>query len=385
MKIAYDTTSIREFKVGQISPKGIVTTMTIGGRTVHPTSRFWTSLCSTFSSYGLSTKLFGLFPHHEVFDRIATRTNDRVRYALEEESGNLLAVTTPTKPLIRYDAISQVLQGREAQNIGYGKGVIQSTHTPPFMSDFKVGGDDFAHQFIMETPVDGFGQPLIYLSLLRMVCTNGAVGYARAFKTEIQIGKEDGDAPLFSIQRALDSFNNEEGFAAMRQRFEAATNSWGSVYEAYLLDKILTKLAGHNAYTTNNNAPSKLVDRLAGQREVELLGVNADSNANPLNLRIMRAFTKLTGDLPMIYSVPSLDAFQEKRMRKLPVKCGVYDLINFATEVATHHCTHEAGRSLQAWVGSMISSEYDLEGSRSKYGDFTDFFTSTDDVPSSDN
>jgi hypothetical protein len=53
-----------------------------------------------------------------------------------------------------------------------------------------------------------------------------------------------------------------------------------------------------------------------------------------------------------------------KKLKTLPAKCSVYDLINFATEVATHHSDTTAARRLHGWVGGLISNEYDLEGAK---------------------
>ena len=40
----------------------------------------------------------------------------------------------------------------------------------------------------------------------------------------------------------------------------------------------------------------------------------------------------------------------------------MYDLLNFASEMATHRATPLAGRHLQAYIGSLISDEFDMEG-----------------------
>ncbi|MEZ4236145.1 MAG: hypothetical protein R3F59_08280 [Myxococcota bacterium] len=58
----------------------------------------------------------------------------------------------------------------------------------------------------------------------------------------------------------------------------------------------------------------------------------------------------------------------------LPAKCRVYDLINFASEVATHHALPEAAWQLQGWLGRLISDEYDLEGTAEGSADFDAFF-----------
>jgi len=62
-----------------------------------------------------------------------------------------------------------------------------------------------------------------------------------------------------------------------------------------------------------------------------------------------------------------------KRQRALPVKCTVYDAINYATEVATHYATPSGARLLNAWVGGTLGEEYDMEGTKDKFTDFAAF------------
>jgi hypothetical protein len=70
----------------------------------------------------------------------------------------------------------------------------------------------------------------------------------------------------------------------------------------------------------------------------------------------------------------NLDALSVKRQRTLPAQAKVYDLLNFASEVATHHATAAGNRTLQAFLGDLISNEYDLEGTGEHLGDWRDFF-----------
>jgi hypothetical protein len=70
----------------------------------------------------------------------------------------------------------------------------------------------------------------------------------------------------------------------------------------------------------------------------------------------------MSGELSL-YGLANLDALSVKRQWTLPTKAKVYDLLNFASEVATHHADEYGARSSQAWLGSLISGEYDLENS----------------------
>ena len=96
----------------------------------------------------------------------------------------------------------------------------------------------------------------------------------------------------------------------------------------------------------------------------------SETDASPL----FHSFHKMTGDLTQIYGLANLDALTVKRQRTLPAACKVYDLLNFASEVATHHASEHGNRSLQAHIGDLISGEYDLEGTVDHLSDWRDFF-----------
>jgi hypothetical protein len=61
-----------------------------------------------------------------------------------------------------------------------------------------------------------------------------------------------------------------------------------------------------------------------------------------------------------LHQMANLDALSAKRQRTLPAACRVYDLLNFASEVATLHATEMGNRLVQAFIGDLISGEYDL-------------------------
>ena len=156
----------------------------------------------------------------------------------------------------------------------------------------------------------------------------------------------------YALVRALEGFNNEEGYAALRQRFESATTSWASVNEANKLYRTLIRV--HH----DRELPGCLV--AAG-------GDGARAAALPL-------FHRITGDISHIYGLANLDALSVKRQRTLPVACKVYDLLNFASEIATHHATEAGRRRLHAYVGDLLANEYDLEGSTTQFAEWRDFF-----------
>ena len=96
-------------------------------------------------------------------------------------------------------------------------------------------------------------------------------------------------------------------------------------------------------------------------------------------------FRHMTGNLHGIYGLANLDAISQKRQRVLPARCRVYDLLNFASEMATHRAAAAAGRRLQGFIGSLISDEYDMEGTAQSVTDFADFFVEDSSKDSSVN
>lgn len=353
------------------SGKRVASTVLLNDEPLQPTERFWTSL---YARYGFNKSFFKYFDYPEVFQRISNvESQDRMRLCIERdhESGvnRLLAVSNPTKPIVRHDDLMQTLEQHDSLGLSYCGGIVESTHAPRVGGNsFQISGDNFSNRFIMSTPIDGYGLPSIYLALLREICSNGIVGYAKTFRSSLALGRGDDDV-IYSIVRALDGFGNDEGYAALRQRFEAATQSWASVYEAMSLYKLLIRLL-HRSHVPSSvtNAVSNL-EILAGF-EAETTLELPDSSSSP----IVTAFHKMTGDISQQYGLANIDALSVKRQRTLPVRCTTYDLLNFLSELATHHADELGARESQAWLGTLVSNEYDLESSRDTFDEFQDFF-----------
>ncbi len=339
------------------SGKSFVREVLLDGEPVRPSKRFWNSLHLRF---GFTSNIFRYFSHAEVFGRISESCpDDRVRWCLErgaDGAGTLLAVTNPSAALIRHDDLLDLLGRYGVTEVKYTNGVVSSQHAPRLSGTFEVAGDGFQNKFVLDTPIDGFGRPSVYLSLLRLICSNGAVGYSPAFRSELSVGKGEGGV-AFALTRVLDGFNNEDGYAALRQRFESATKSWASVNEVNRLYRLLARV--HNGGEVHGDGASAC-------------------DGTPL----FHAFHKMTGDLTGIYGLANLDALSAKRQRTLPAACRVYDLLNFASEVATHHATETGNRRLQGFIGDLVSGEYDLEGTVEQFADWRDFFVGNEKTTS---
>jgi hypothetical protein len=350
--------------------QAVVAAVLVGGEPLVPTERFWTSL---YTRFGFNGSIFRYFRHHEVFERIAQTETDRLRLCIERDQadgkGRLLAVSSPGKPIIRYDDLMDTLTRYGGQGVCYADGIVETTHIPRAGSgSFQIAGDEFSNRFVLAAPIDGYGLPNVYLSLLRHVCSNGAVGYAKAFRSSLSIGRGNDDVN-YSIVRALEGFTNDEGFAALRQRFEAAAKSWASVYETQTLYKHLVRLLA-GRHVGGDGASLVGPGGLARLLQAPQPGTGLDEIGSPLLI----AFTRMVGDPSSVYGLANLDALSVKRQRALPTKAKVYDLLNFSSEVATHHADEYGARSSQAWLGSLISGEFDLEESCTSFGSFQDFF-----------
>jgi len=343
----YGFTKVRDlYAVGQrrrACGKATISAITVEGMQAVPTKRFWQSF---FVRFGISDNVFRYFEPTEVFQRVSERApDDLLRYCLEldhEKPPRLLAVSHPNRAVIRYQEVLDVASRYGGRDAKYADGIVTTTHTPRSGDQpFQIGGDRFDHRFVLETPVDGFRHPKIYLSLLRQICTNGMVGYTRAFRSDVSLSKDI----AFCIGRALETYDNGEGYAALRQRFESAQTSWASVRECLDLYKSLIKVKERKDVTSDT---------------------------------LMRDFYRITGNLNELYGLANLDALSVKRQRILPARCRVYHLLNFASEVATHHSTPEGARTMQAYIGSLISDEYDMEGTAETTTDFSDFFVQSE-------
>jgi hypothetical protein len=353
----YGTSRIQDMVVRASSdPNGNkrVQSIELSGRPVQPTKRFWKSLHLRF---GFTENIFRYFSHDEVFERISrVAPNDRIRWCIQkDENGDesLLGVSNPTSPLIPYDEVTDLLRRYDAEEVKYANGMITSRHATRAGDAFMIAGDDYRNKYMFEIPIDGFGKPAIFLSLLRLICSNGAVGYNPAFRSELNVGRGN-DRIDFAIIRALEGFNNEEGFSAMRQRFEAAANSWASVYEVQRFYHVLVNL--HNQGLLRSTKTVRSNDRVVTASD------------------LIASLNRLAGDFSEIYGLANLDALTHKRQRTLPSKCKVYELINFASETATHHVDPTAQRRIQAYIGELVANEYDLEGTADRFSDWSDFF-----------
>lgn len=299
--------------------------------------RFWQSV---FARYRFGSSTFRYFRPEEVFRRICeVSRDDRLRVMVEYRKQGppvALAVSKPADQLVSIDDVRDLARSHLARDAHYADGIVRCTFTPRSGERaLAIGGDQFANRFVLDVPIDGYGSSRIHVALMRLVCSNGAIGFHRAFCSDVPASK----SPRHTLQRAIECFDHADGFAAIRERFQAAQTSWASVREAHGLYRQLVK--------TKAVHPAR-------------------------KIQAIEDFDRLTGRIQEFYGLTNLDTLPARRQRLLPVKCRVYDLLNFASEVSTHVAEPAESRHLQSWIGGTLAEEYDLEGTAEQAREFAD-------------
>jgi len=309
----------------------------IDGEPCRITDRFWKSI---FTRYRFGASTFRYFHPEEVFARIRdVSKSDTLRVAIERRAGRpprALAVSRPDGRTVTIAEVTDLADTHGGSGSAYADGVVSCTFTPRSGEKaLAIGHEDFANRFTLEVPIDGFGLPRIHVALLRLICENGAVAMHRIFASDIPASK----TPLHTLRRAVECFDYGDGFAAIRERFAAAQASWASVREAHSLYRTLVKMKSTGA-----------------ERRT----------------RLFEDFNRITGRMQEFYGLTNVDTLPVRRQRLLPVKCRVYDLLNFASEVATHVAAQDDTRPLQTWIGTRLADEFDLEGTAGQVPEFAD-------------
>lgn len=315
----------------------------VEGQRCATSSRFWKSIFRTYR-FGAST--FRYYHPQEVFSRVCeVSRDDALRVMIEHRRKGppvALAVSRPRHALVSIEEIRELSQTYGATSSFYRNGVMSCTFTPKSGEQAQaIGGDHFANRFVLDVPIDGFGAAQIHVAILRLICANGAIGYNRAFASEIPSSK----MPYHTLTRAIECFDHADGYAVLRERFLAAQSSWASVREAHTLYRQLVKTS-----------------LTAGA------GVSG----------VLEDLDRLTGRVREYYGVTNLDTLPVRRQRLLPVQCRVYDLLNFASEVATHRVRPGSARPIQAWIGGVVADEFDLEGTAETVTEFADLLLGGD-------
>ncbi len=311
-------------------------------KTVCATDRFWRSLAS---KVGFSENIFKLFTHEEVWERIKqTRAltnkntaDDRLRLVVDGRNNSALAMTPAEKGYINYEKYLELATEHGGQGFSYGDGIITSVHDCVDSPAMRIADEEFRPRIYVETPIDGYGHPNVYLGMLREICSNGIVAMASAFRTEVTTSQQVNDVGqspiMYTLDRMFETFSNDEGFDALARRLEAARTTPLSLSEASRFIRILQKYR------------------------------------SKMDWEEIKGFEALLGDFCHEYGLVDPRQLSRKQMAILPTHATIYDTINFFTEITTHNTSGtnrndtRFNRKVQGEIGRVLASPsgFDLE------------------------
>jgi len=349
-----------EVKAEGVPPKvPEVSEITLRGEVLSPSDRFW---CSVWSRYQVTQTIFRYFTHREVFDRISRTVSRPVRLCIQRtpyvedsrwEGQVALGVSSPGTKKVYFDDAVAALGRLSPEGMDYRAGTMVSLHSPERGGLLEAGPDSYSMKFQLEIPVDGYGMPVVIPLLSREGSGTCIAGDASVFRSGVTVGKKD--SVVDTICRVVESYSNEEAFSAMQQRMTSAQRSYASLLEALSFLRLLKSL-------------------LQGDFRLSFIAnMFAAGDSTPPRAAALASFWDLVGDMRAQYGVAQLASISEKRMRAIPVRCTVYELLCLASELATHQLTGKAVALMNKFTGAMISREYDLEESKTEFGEFEDF------------
>lgn len=347
MTIAYKSANLAKMKITAPENKKrlesyvITSTFADGSEAEFSTSRrFWSSFNRKFA---ITDNIFTHFTPDEVFQRIASGPLGKETFRLTLEAGvdqksEALGISALKKTVITPDMVQSVVKEYGGTGLRYGGGVYSATFAPQAGGSrlLKIGGDDFNQRFNIDFPIDGVGGPTATLALLRSICVNGLVGLSPLFQSDIII---DGENPMNNLSRAVQSYNNEEGWHQLAERLQSAQTSFPSVREVTKAEEVLVKM-----------------------------GVTVD---------VQKTFKDKFGSVERRYNLASANEISKKLQAQLPMNGTVYDLFNFMTEVTSHSTLASVAAKQNishGLIGDMLTEAYDLEGTAKKSTQFEEVF-----------
>ncbi|MCQ2388599.1 MAG: hypothetical protein MJ138_02685 [Kiritimatiellae bacterium] len=294
----------------------------LGGTEYKPSARFLKGLAQRMK---VSFSIFELFTPVEVIGRAAERAADLpLRVTLDHEKNEALAlVEDKGVPMPAGNVEIVMREDPRLQKFDYDDGVITGSFA--LGESWDVQGDSrYSVHINVQVPVDGMGTPCVTLSTLRQVCSNGAVAEAPLFRTKMEIKDNSGE----HFRRLLRSFNNPRGIEALHERLLAANGTKASVDEVFRVMSFVKR-------------------QVRDARHQMLLCERLEAVADNPCVR---------------YGVTDLASIGERRRGLLPVGCSVADLMNFASELGTHHADLiKNPRAVDALTGEFFAKGYDLE------------------------
>ena len=285
--------------------------------------RFYKTLAAEL---GIPYGVFGFFTPLEVMERAAAKVPDlQLRVTVDTEGRQALGLTQNKGLPMPINYIENVLHNdKRLTGVEYSDGVLSAMLD--LDDPWDVPNDStYGMRVRCRVPVDGVGMPDMSLATWRQVCSNGAVAETSLFRTKMEIKDNSGE----HFRRLLASFSNPSGVEMLQERMCNAAETKASVGEVVLLEGLIRR-----------------------------------SVANARNQMLLRERLNDVADNPCVrYGVTDLANIGQKKRPLLPVGCSVADLLNFASELGTHHSDLlKSDSTLQSFSGTLLSKGFDLEG-----------------------
>ena len=287
------------------------------------TPRFVSSLAKKLK---ISSSVFSFFSPQEVLERAAEVQPDQEFVATFDNSTHqILGIIDRDKKILPPSIGCKIFsEDPRLHSAYYENGIWQGELYLDEVFNINNSGE-YTRRLNIQYPIDGIGTPSIYLAVERQICSNGAVAQVAAFRTDIEINDESGT----HLSKLLRSFNNQYGFSALEERIDIAQQTMASVNELMMVDNLLME------YVQDKKSYHKLHDRLY----------------------------EIAGEPCFTYQTTSLNNIPAKKRALLPVNCAVNDLLNFCSELTTHHGNLLTSSSaFNVASGRTLGGEFDLEG-----------------------
>ena len=296
--------------------------LAVDGEEYKPSHRFLKGLAQRMK---VPLGVFELFTPLEVIHRAAERAPDlHLRLTVDREEHKALALIEDRGVPIPAGNIEIIMKDdRRLQEFDYHDGVITGRFDLGEAWDIPNDSKYGVH-ISTEVPVDGMGTPETTLATWRQICSNGAVAEAPMFRTKMEVKDNGGE----HFRRLLRSFSNPRGVELLHERLLAANETKASVDEVYQAEMFIRR------QVRDARHQMLLCERL---QEV--------------------------ADSPCVrYGVTDLGTIGERRRGLLPTGASVADVMNFVSELNTHHGALLRNRNAaNGLLGEFYARSYDLE------------------------
>lgn len=295
----------------------------VSGQRFESSQRF---MDSTFSLIGQGRSVLNLFKMEEVVERFLNSKPD-TNVRVTTVGDKLLAVSRPNSPIVTVDNVLKAA-GSRMNRISYHDGVLLMETDPNMKEVTSVLNDRLINKSYFEIPVDGYGNPKHFVGFLRQVCKNGMIGYAKAFGTSLNFGKDENPNKFNSVLgRFIQNVADAEAQTSLLERIKTASVTPASLNEVLSLARIADR---YNAIPIVES----VMNRAMEDTEIDLSYAEAKEMRSVVSGRVA-------------------------------TRISVYDLWNMASEAATHYNLPQALAS----IGTQASGTFDLENAATHTAD----------------